>query len=187
MPPMQRSSQKRTPAARSVSRTWILAIPLCALALAGCASSSTRARHSSQHSTPLLRIGQGASLRGPRKGEELRVTLLFYEPSLPGTTNDHPEFDYQFAAAHERLQNLGSLPYSGSPARDISIGSTEAQTSKRAHLSEGSCADAFAQEVKLAPGASAEGCVPAQTLVVSTSASLRYAPSPAARPPRAGR
>ncbi len=123
-------------------------------------------------------MGAGATLRGPGSGEELRVTLLSFSPELGGTVNDHPEFDYQYAAARLRLQNLGSLAYEGAPAKQLAIISTESQTSKTTELSEGSCADGFARSVKLAPGASAEGCVPTQILVVSTPATLSLTPFP---------
>jgi hypothetical protein len=152
-----------------------LAALACALCVAGCGTGAKGA-HNRQHSAPELQIGEGTTLRGPRSGEELHVTLLSFAAELGGTINDHPEFDYQYAAVHLRLQNLGSLTYEGFPARQLAITSTESQTSKSTELSEGSCADAFARSVKLAPGASAEGCVPTQILVVSTPASLNFTP-----------
>jgi hypothetical protein len=159
---------------RTPGSKFILAL-LCTLCLAGCGatkgSSSSRGR-----TPPLAQIGEGVTLHGPHPGEELRVTLVSYTPNLSGTANDHPEFDYQFVAARVRLQNIGSVAYSGLPSRQLSISSTESQASKSAQLGEGSCADAFAREVRLAPGQSAEGCVPAQILVVSTPSSLRFAP-----------
>lgn len=140
-----------------------------------------------------LHIGQSATLRGASAGEELRVTLLAYDADLPGSTNDHPEFDYQFAAAQLQLSNVGTRSYSGAPEDATTVLSTESQTSKRTTLSEGSCAGSFARAVTLAPGESAEGCVPVQILVVSTPAELRFdaypkgAPRPSAewslRPP----
>lgn len=147
---------------------------LSALCLASCGTSARPGKK--QSSTPALAIGEAATLRGPRRGQQLRVTLLSYDANLPGTTNNHPEFDYQFVGAKLRLQNVGTLPYSGVPAKQLSITSTESQVSKSAQLGEGSCAERFARAVSLAPGASAEGCVPAQILVVSSSASLRFAP-----------
>jgi hypothetical protein len=147
---------------------------LCALSLAGCGTSAHAAKKHS--STPALSIGEAATVRGPRAGQQLRVTLVSYDANLAGTTNDHPEFDYQFVGAVLRLQNVGTLSYSGVPAEQLSITSTESQTSKRAQLGEGGCADSFARAVSLAPGASAEGCVPAQILVVSSSATLHFAP-----------
>ena len=106
----------------------------------------------------------------------MRATLLSFQADLPGTSNDHPEFDYQFAAVKLRLANLGSGRYSGVPERQLSVVSTEAQTSRPAQLSEGTCAGRFAHELTLPPGASAEGCVPLQILVVSTPATLRFEP-----------
>jgi len=154
-------------------------VAACIICLAGCRAEPTSTTGStSSAGVRALKIGEAATLRGPHPGEELRATLLAYSPNLTGTRNDHPEFDYQFVAARMRLSNVGRANFTGAPAAAISITSTEQQTSRRAHLSEGACATAFAREVTLAPGQSAEGCIPAQILVVSTSASLRFAPYP---------
>lgn len=156
---------------------------LALVVLAGCGSAASTSDTTSP-SAPgpasagrsRLHIGEGATLRGTAPGEQLRVTLVHYAPSLSGSTNDHPEFDYQFVAAQVELSNVGSRTYAGAPDNDVTIVSTESQTSKKALLTEGSCADSFAAKLTLAPGQSAEGCVPAQILVVSTSAVLRFAP-----------
>lgn len=148
------------------------ALLLATIGLAGCASSSPETH---AHGPAALKLGQSATIGGPA-GQRLRVTLLSYTPVLPGTSNDHPEFDYQFAAEQLRIQNLGSATYQGDPGADVNVLSTEEQNSKQVALSGSRCSERFAHFVSIAPGATAEGCVPEQVLVVATPAILRFAP-----------
>jgi len=171
------------------ARPSIRAVPRCNRAgtlaltglvlLAGCGSSTSAMSTGSHPHSPhaaLLRIGEAATFVGPLPGEKLKVTLLSYSPSLPGTSNDHPEFDYQFVAAHLRIANIGSASYQATPSKQLTIESTESQASKTAHMSEGPCAEAFASALHLGGGQSGEGCVPVQVLVVSTPSTLRFDP-----------
>jgi hypothetical protein len=149
-----------------------------AIVLAGCESTSAAKARPNRAPAAPLRIGAGATVAGVRVGERVKVTLLAFRPSIAGGADDHPEFNMQYAAAELRLTNVGSVSYTVAPADSIVVISNEGTKSKRAQLSEGACADAFAHEVDIAPGRSAEGCVPLQISVVAIPATLTFAPSP---------
>jgi hypothetical protein len=145
------------------------------IALAGCGGTGTAT--SSRHASPghQLRIGQSAVLSGEAAGEALKVTLLAFSANLSGGPDDHPEFDMQYVQADLRLTNVGSVAYRGAPQESVTIYTNEGQKSRRALLSEGPCANGFAREVEIAPGASAQGCVPLQIAVVAAATKLRFA------------
>ncbi len=147
-----------------------------ALALAGCATTSGEAPPASASSARMLHIGKSATVIGIRAGEKLDVTLLAFTRSVPGSANNHPEFEWQYVGARITLRNVSTVDYSGVPVDSLMVISTEAQKSKTTVLTEGACSDQFAKEVKLAPGESAQGCVAAQVLVASTPAYVRFAP-----------
>ncbi len=155
---------------------WLAALG-AAIALAGC--GSTGAAKTRPHRAPAapLQIGAGATVAGAGAGERVRVTLLAFKPSIAGGADDHPEFNMQYAAAELRLTNVGSVAYTVAPADSVAVISSEGTKSKRAQLSEGACADAFAHDVDIAPGRSAEGCVPLQVSVVAIPATLTFAAS----------
>jgi hypothetical protein len=154
-----------------------LAALVAILTLAGCGTtrSATTSRQRAASSTR-LRIGEGATVEGARRDERIEATLLAFLPSIAGGANDHPEFNMQYAGAELRLTNVGSTAYAGAPASGVTVVSSEGQLSKGARLSEGPCSGSFARELELAPGRSAQGCVPVQVQVVAGAARLRFAP-----------
>jgi len=145
------------------------------IALAGCGSTKTATSVGHARTAPELRVGQSAVLSGETAGEALKVTLLAFSPNLSGGPNDHPEFDMQYVQADLRLTNVGSVVYRGAPRESVTVYTNEGTKSRRALLSEGPCADVFAREVEIAPGASAQGCVPVQIAVVASATRLRFA------------
>jgi hypothetical protein len=151
-----------------------LAALAAATTLGGCAATTGAKSAKRTAPAPRLRIGESATLQGAQAGETIRVTLLAFAPSVTGGANDHPEFNMQYAGADLRLANVGSGDYSGAPERSVTVISNEGQTSKSAKLSEGSCSDSFAREVRIAPGRAAQGCVPVQVPVVASVATLRF-------------
>lgn len=142
--------------------------------LAGCATTSAAKGSRHARSAQELRIGDSATVAGDHSGERMRVTLVAFTPDIPGQANDHAEFDMQYVGAQLELTNLGSTPYSGAPAEDITVYTNEGQKSRQAALVEGACSDRFAREAEIAPGHSQQGCVPAQIPVVATATKLRF-------------
>jgi hypothetical protein len=153
---------------------WLLAFAATA-ALAGCGSTASSGPRRHTASTPQLHIGESATLEGHRPGERVRVTLVAFTPGFTGGANEHPEFNMQYAGAELRLTNVGSIAYTRAPADSVTVATNEGQKSTRAELTEGPCSEAFARQVDLAPGESAQGCVPVQVSVVATATTLTFA------------
>jgi len=165
------------------NHAWTLALSallvLCAPALAACGSGGTSSASTSttnaNASSHLLTVGESASLEGERAGEEVEATLLAFKPSLPHA--EAPRKGRKVVAVLLKLKNLGTHDYTDSPTNGAVLFSAQGTRGKQAVLLSGECSETFSSRVRIAAGASEQGCIPFELTSSDSAARFQWTPS----------
>ncbi len=152
---------------------------LCAPAIAACGSSSSSSDSTStanaNASSHLLTVGESASLEGVQAREDIEATVVAYKPSLPH--GEAPRKGRKLVAVVLKLKNLGTRNYVDAPSNGAVLFTAQGSRGKQLLALSGECSEAFANRVRIAPGASEQGCIPFELSSSDSAARFQWTPA----------
>lgn len=135
---------------------------LCALALGGCAPTTTQNSPDSSSGGAgkrrVARIGNAITLKG--NTNTMRVRVLKVIDPLPAGQYDKAPAGKRYVGVELTIQNTGQATYNDSPSNGAHILTSTDEQADSTVLSGGPCSSGFASSSTIAAGDRRRGCIP---------------------------